>query len=73
MCDLAPLTVIAFHLGVIASFDEADVSQVEDACNDVEHLNLDVAWDPNHLHGFLEKGVHRQRGRAGACCCYLLR
>lgn len=73
MCvRVTPLTVGAFHLGIIASFNEADVSQVEDACNDVQHLNLDVTWDSNHLHGFLEKGVHGQSVRAGAGCCYLL-
>lgn len=55
MCDRVPLTVCAFHLGIIARFNEADVSQVEDACNDVQHLHLDVTWDSNHLHGFLEK------------------
>lgn len=50
----ASLTVCALHLCIIASFDEADVSQVEDSCNDLEHLSLDVTWDSNHVHGFLE-------------------
>lgn len=57
VCDVAPLTVCAFHLCVIASFDEADVSQVEDACDDVQHLDLNVTWDSDHLHGFLENIV----------------
>lgn len=50
----ASLTVCALHLCIIASFDEADVSQVEDSCNNLEHLSLDVTWDSNHVHGFLE-------------------
>lgn len=70
VCDLAPLTVCAFHLCIIARFDEADVPQVEDACDDVEHLNLDVTRDSNHLHGFLGKAVHRQRVRAGGGCSH---
>lgn len=54
------LTVSALHLPVVSSLDEADVSQVEDACDDLQHLNLDVIRDPNHLHGFLEKETQKQ-------------
>lgn len=48
------LTVCAFHLPIVASFYEANVSQVEDTRNDLQHLSLDVTWDPNHLHGLLK-------------------
>lgn len=55
-----PLTVCAFHLCIVARFDEADVSQVEDACNDVQHLHLDLTWNSNHLHGFLGEKKKRR-------------
>ena len=48
------LTVCALHLPIVACFYKTDVSQVEDACDYLQHLSLDVTWDPNHLHGFLE-------------------
>lgn len=48
------LTVCAFHLAIVACFYEANVSQVEDTRNDLQHLRLDVTWDPNHLHGLLK-------------------
>lgn len=54
VCARVSLTVRALHLPIVACFYEADVSQVEDACDDLQHLSLDVALDPNHLHGFLE-------------------
>lgn len=48
------LTVCALHLCVVARLYEADVAQVKDASDDLQHLSLDVPGDPNHLHGFLE-------------------
>lgn len=48
------LTVRALHLCVVARLYEADVAQVKDAGNNLQHLSLDVPGDPNHLHGFLE-------------------
>ena len=53
VCACVSLTVRALHLPIVAGFYEADVSQVEDACDDLQHLSLDVTWDPDHLHGFL--------------------
>lgn len=56
------LTVRALHLRVVARLYEADVAQVKDAGDDLQHLSLDVPGDPNHLHGFLEThGGKRQR------------
>lgn len=61
MCVCVSLTVGALHLPVVAGLDEADVSQVEDAGHDLQDLSLDVCWDPDHLHGFLE-GPRRHSG-----------
>lgn len=57
----APLTVRALHLPVVARLYEADVPQVEDACDDLQHLRLDVARDPDHVHGFLETTTQIKR------------
>lgn len=63
VCARVPLTVSALHLCVVACFYKANVSQVEDACNDLQHLSLDVTRDPNHLHGFLETTTQTQIAR----------
>lgn len=49
------LTVCAFHLPIVACLYEADVSQVKNTCNDLQHLSLDASWDSNHLHGLLKQ------------------
>lgn len=56
-----PLTVCALHLSVVSCLYEADVAHVQDACDDLQHLNLDFSWDPNHLHGFLERSSTKQQ------------
>lgn len=59
------LTVCALHLGVVARLYEADVAQVEDASDDLQHLSLDVPRDSNHLHGFLETSAQKEKRESG--------
>lgn len=47
------LTVHTLHPGVIPIFTEADVSQVQDSCHQLEDQLLDVGRDPDDLHGIL--------------------
>lgn len=47
------LTICAFHLPIVSCLNEADVSQVEDTCDNLQYLSLDVTRDPDYLHGFL--------------------
>lgn len=53
VCVCALLTVRALHLPIVSCLDEADVAQMEDSRDNLQHLSLDVTWDPDHLHGFL--------------------
>lgn len=55
------LTVCALHLRVVARLYEADVAQVKDASDDLQHLSLDVSRDSNHLHGFLETSAQKEK------------
>lgn len=53
LCMCVSLTVCALHLPIVSRLDEADISQVKNPCNNLQHLGLDVSWDPDHLHCFL--------------------
>lgn len=50
------LTLFTLHCGIVADFFEADVSQVEHACHDLQHQGLLLCKDPNHVHRMLEAG-----------------
>lgn len=63
-CVFVSLTVCAFHLPIVACLYETDVSEVEDASDDLQYLSLDVGWDPDHLHSFLETTRQQRALRA---------
>lgn len=50
------LTLFTLHCGVVADFFEADVSQVEHACHDLQHQRLLLREDPDHVHRVLGAG-----------------